>query len=172
MQKTKRESMLATEAATNKLKQHKEEFKEGNQTPTSNKDHLSHGDRYDFDPDTQLVSEESQVIMEHQLRALMHVLKHNLKMVGTPLPMGNVSEQAVDSCEYLADHMISYIDPLGNAFLMPCKDPTHKVIGTNVYGNEPKHHILSKHSTVRLDESEVIDDDHEYLDLLVESRRI
>lgn len=72
----------------------------------------------------------------------MHVLKHNLKMLGVPLEKGSSSDCAFEQCEYLADHMISYIDPMGNAFLMPCNDPKHKVTGTNVFENEPKHHIL------------------------------
>ena len=75
----------------------------------------------------------------HELRALMFVLRHNLKIIGSPL-IGNLL--SYNECDYLAMHMISFVDPFGNTFLMPCKDPAHNVNGTNVYENEYKHHML------------------------------
>ena len=101
----------------------------------------------------------------------MHVLRHNLATIGSPL-IGLGNRASFDQYSYLADHLISYVDPIGSTFLNPCKDPKHKVHGSNVFENEFKHHFMRDRRVPQADESEVNDDEHEYLDLLVESRRI
>lgn len=58
IQKAKRESLLATEAATNKLKAQNEEFKEGEHSSSPSRHQLSHGDRFDCDLEPQLSSED------------------------------------------------------------------------------------------------------------------
>mgnify|MGYP003340252427 CR=1 FL=1 len=96
----------------------------------------------------------------------MHVLQHNQKVSG-------VKETACfEDYKFLADCMLSYCDPIGNTFTMPCCNPKHKVRGNNVFENELKFHCLARRNSVEdPDESEVVDDEHEYCDLLVQSRK-
>lgn len=82
-------------------------------------------------------------------------------------------ESCFEDYRFLADQMLSYVDPVGNSFLMPCRNPRHKPRGNNVFDNEFQHHIQSRrHSIEDPDESEVIDDDHNYCDMLVETRKV
>jgi len=101
----------------------------------------------------------------------MHVLRHNLATISSPL-VGLGNRASSDQYSHLAENLISYVDPIGNTFLNPCQDPKHKVHGNNVFDNEFKHHFMRDRRPPKADESEVNDDEHEYLDLLVESRRI
>jgi len=97
----------------------------------------------------------------------MHVLAHNQRVCGDD------SDYCFDDYRFLADHTLSYVDPIGNSYLMPCHNPRHKVHGNNVYENEFQHHILNRRPSVEdPDESEVIDDEHDYCDLLLESRKV
>jgi hypothetical protein len=131
---------------------------------------LSHGDRYDYSFEEHKDTEEGSFMQvttfEHELRALMHVLKHNLKMIGSPVIGGVLQESSWDNYDYLADHMISCVDPIGNTFLTPCQDPKHKIHGNCVFENEYKHHMLKKKQDDNMDE------EHDYLDLLAESREL
>jgi len=62
--------------------------------------------------------------MDHELRALMHVLRHNLRIVGSPLESrGN--PQCFDNYEFFSENLISFVDPIGNTFLMPCVNAKH-----------------------------------------------
>ena len=109
--------------------------------------------------------------MEHELRALMHVLRHNLATIGSPLiGLTPAQNSCFDHYSYLAEHLISYTDPIGTTFLTPCKDPKHKVHGTNVFENEFKHHFMRDRKVPT--QNDFNDDDHDVLDLLVESRKI
>lgn len=60
----------------------------------------------------------------------------------------------------MSDHLISFVDPIGNTFLMPCNNPNHQAKGINVYENEFKHHIL-KRKTKKVEEGEIDENDHE-----------
>ena len=67
--------------------------------------------------------------------------------------------------------MISFVDPIGNTFLMPCMDSAHNIHGTNVYENELKHHMLKGLKRER-EADEGDNDFHEFLDLQAEARRL
>jgi len=105
--------------------------------------------------------------MDHELRALMHVLRHNLRIIGSPLESPNSwSTSAFENYDYLSEHLISFVDPIGNTYLMPCQNPRHQEHGNNVYDNEYQHHIKKhKHkrrteAEINILESEMLDDHH------------
>jgi len=61
--------------------------------------------------------------LDHEVDALLHVLKHNLRTVGTPIDgqPPTWSTSPYDSYAYLQENLMSYNDALGNSFLMPCR---------------------------------------------------
>ena len=60
--------------------------------------------------------------LDHEVDALLQVLKHNLRTIGTPIDgqAPGWSTSPYDSYAYLQENSISFIDALGNSFLMPC----------------------------------------------------
>ena len=172
IQRVKREGMLMTEAAQNELKHsHNEEEEE---------DLFGRGDHFDRAlssargnavSDSGLGGTSAQT-MDHQLKALMHVLRHNQRVGGVQLTKDEEPESCFEDYRFLSEHMLSYVDPIGNSFMMPCQNPRHEVHGSNVYENEYQHHILTRRRSIDdPEETEVVEDEHTYCDLLVESRK-
>lgn len=100
IQRVKRQSMLATEAAASQLRADEGKFRTMEDgTPSI---HLSYGERLDLSIDSDNESEQTFMhgtTMDHELRALIHVLGHNLKMIGSPV-IGNYLHDT--DCDYLA----------------------------------------------------------------------
>ena len=66
--------------------------------------------------------------LDHEVDALLQVLRHNLRTIGTPLDgqAPGWSTSPYDNYTYLQENSICYVDALGFSFLMPClnQNPT------------------------------------------------
>ena len=80
--------------------------------------------------------------LDHEVDALLQVLRHNLRTIGTPLDgqAPGWSTSPYDNYAYLQENSIAYVDALGFSFLMPClnQNPTQ----TEQVRNMHQHYTL------------------------------
>ena len=80
--------------------------------------------------------------LDHEVDALLQVLRHNLRTIGTPIDgqAPSWSTSPYDNYTYLQENSIAYVDALGFSFLMPClnQNPTQ----TEQIRNNHSHYTL------------------------------